>query len=239
MKKQKTEEVVYGLNAALAVFKHRPSSIIRCYLDKNIKQKLGENLKFLAKQKSAYHLVDKSELDKLTSTTHHEGISLLVRRRAVLRPIQAFSKLRGRVLIIALSGVQNPHNIGAIARSAAHFGANGIILPDKFDPPAAAYRVAEGGLESLIVANGSSEEIYGLKASDFKLIAASPHQGTALNKYKFPQKSVIVFGAEGEGLDKTFEKKCDAFVNISGSGDVESLNVSSAAAVLLYAATLK
>jgi len=235
MKKQKSEEVIYGLNACMAVFAQRPNSIIRCYLDKNIKQKLGENLKILAKQKSAYHLVEKDELDKLTNTAHHEGISLLVKKRPVIRPVQAFNKLKGKVLIVALSGVQNPHNIGAIARSAAHFGADGIVLPDKFDPPAASYRVAEGGLESLIIANGTDEELLELKELGFKLIAPSPHQGTSLDKFSFPSKSILVLGAEGLGLDKAFEKKCDALINIPGSGRVESLNVSAAAAVLLYA----
>jgi TrmH RNA methyltransferase len=236
MKKQKSEEVIYGLNACLAVFARRPESIIRCYLDKNIKQKLGENLKILAKQKSAYHLVEKEELDKLTSTPHHEGLSLLVRKRPIIRPVEAFSKLKGKILIVALSGVQNPHNIGAIARSAAHFGADGIILPDLFDPPAASYRVAEGGLEHLIVANGTEEELLELKKSGYKLIAPSPHKGTLLNKFSFPEKSILVLGAEGEGLDKMFEKKCDVLLNIPGSGKVESLNVSAAAAVLLFAA---
>jgi len=236
MKKQKSEEIVYGLNACLAVFAKRPSSIIRCYLDKNIKQRLGDNLKVLAKQKSAYHLVEKDELDKLTNTTHHEGISLLVNKRPITRPVQAFSKLKGKVLVVALCGVQNPHNIGAIARSAAHFGANGIILPENFDPPASSYRVAEGGLENLIIANGTDEEILELKKLGFKLIAPSPHTGTSLDKFNFPSKSILILGAEGVGLDKKFEKKCDILLNIPGSGTVESLNVSAAAAVLLFVA---
>ena len=237
MKKQRSEEIVYGFNAALAVFASRPDAIIRCYLDKEIKQKFSEQLKILSKQKKAYHLVDKAELDKITSSTHHEGVSLLVKRNAVLAPIDAFSDLKDKALIVALSGVQNPHNIGALARSAAHFGAAGIILPENFDPPASSYRVAEGGFESLIIASGSDEEILAMKAKGFKIIAPSPHSGSDARTFKFPKKSILVFGSEGEGLNPNFEKQCDYLVNIPGSGNVESLNVSAAAAVLLWCAS--
>jgi TrmH RNA methyltransferase len=235
MKKQKSEEVIYGLNASLAVFAKRPSSVIRCYMDKNIKQQLGEQLKILAKQKCAYHLVTKDELDKLTSTPHHEGISLLVRKQPIARPVAAFSKMK-KCLLVALTEVQNPHNIGAIARSAAHFGADGLILPENFDPPASSYRVAEGGLEHLTVVNGSARDIIELKDSGFKLVAPSPHKGKALGDFKFPPKAILILGSEGLGLEKEFESKCDHLVNIPGTGKVESLNVSVAAAVLLYSA---
>jgi TrmH RNA methyltransferase len=236
MKKQRSEEVVYGYNASRAVFSVRPQSIIRCYLDISLKQKFADELKFLAKTQKAYHLVERSELDKLTSSTHHEGISLLVKKRPLVRPVQTFSKLVDRGLIVALSGVANPHNIGAIARSAAHFGADGLILPEKFEPPASAYRVAEGGLEHLLLASGDYDDLLELKREGFTLIAPSPHGGKGIRDYRFPKRSVIIFGSEGEGLDVNFERQCDALVNIEGSSKVESLNVATAASVILFQA---
>lgn len=234
--KKNQEMKVYGRHASLKLFENRPQDIIRAYVTRDGVFEFKALMKYLADNKLAYHIVEKEEIDSVTRATHHEGICLVVKTRK-LPELKELLTVKDRTLILALEEVENPHNLGAIMRSAAHFGVSAILYEAKV-PVAltgSAIRTAEGGAESvecLHLANWN--DVFDLaRRNDFKMLATSSHEGDSLYKTEFPEKTILFLGAEGVGLSDKLLKKMNQLVSIPGTGAVESLNVSNATTALL------
>jgi TrmH RNA methyltransferase len=229
--KKNQEMKVYGRHATLAVFKHRPQDIVRAYITQEGVFEYRQLIRHCVDNKLAYHVVDKEEIDSVTRATHHENIALVVKTKK-LPSVKDILSSKGRSLILALEEVENPHNLGAIMRTAAHFGVTAIFYEAKVPVAmtAAAHRTAEGGAESVPAVHLSSwVEVFDLvKRSGHKIYGTSGHEGESLFKTEFPEKSIIFLGAEGEGLSDRMLKKMHGLINIPGTGMVESLNVSNA-----------
>lgn len=228
------EMKIYGVNAVQAAFKKRPQDIIRVYLTREMSKIFGELTRFCASNKKAFHVVENDEMEKVSSSTHHEGICVLIKRKPFINLKDL--PVKKSLLILALENVSNPHNVGAIMRTAAHFGVDALLLPDpKSAQSAAAIRTAEGGAETLplISAANFKEALVVLKQQGFDLMATSSHAKTNLFIHKFNPKTVIVMGEERLGVSKEIMKLCATTVNIDGTGNVESLNVSVASSIIL------
>jgi RNA methyltransferase, TrmH family len=231
---------LYGLNALKAVFAKRPQAIRKLYLAEARIPQLQPLLKWCVANRVGYRVVEDGDLQKLAASAHHEGVVADVLREeaqsltAWLRDLPA-----GPQCALWLDGVGNPHNLGAILRSAAHFGVAAILLPkhSTLALSGAAARVAEGGAEAVpFVRLGRDDNaIAQLHGAGFALAATVVRGGTDLFKAELPQRLVYVLGAEGEGMSAELVAACDMRVSIPGSGAVESLNVASATAVLLAA----
>ncbi len=240
-KKDASNEIrIYGESACLAVFKERPDDIIQLFYTKEkTKESPGlirEMTTSLAKSKKAYHMVDRAELEKLTKATHHEDISLLVKKKKQ-QSIDEFLKVKkNKSLLIVLEDVSNPHNIGAILRTAAHFGVDGIIVGNKtMAETASSIRVSEGGFEfvQIFESKNINETLSILAKEKYQIITTSSHAKKNLKDLKWNSKCVIVFGEEANGLSKDLLAKGES-INIKGTDAVESLNVSVAASILMY-----
>ncbi|PZP64248.1 MAG: rRNA methyltransferase [Pseudoxanthomonas spadix] len=233
------EEVrLYGLNAVRALFGARPEALRKLYLTQARVPALKPILAWCVANRVGYRVVEEGDLDKLAASSHHEGVVADVLRRAPLSLTDWLAALpAGPALALWLDGVGNPHNFGAILRSAAHFGVAGVLLPQ--DSPlalsGAAARVAEGGAEAvtLVQAGAAAHAFAPLRAAGFGLAATLVHGGDDLFAARLPQRLVYVMGAEGEGMDRGLAKACDLALSIPGTGRVESLNVAAATAVLL------
>jgi TrmH RNA methyltransferase len=233
---KKDQEVkIYGTNACLAVFNKRPNDIIQLFLTKEKLKTLSAITKFCASKKIAYHIVERPELDDMTKATHHEDVCMLV-RKSLSRSLDQFLQTNPKkCLLIALENVSNPHNIGAIVRSAAHFGVTGLVVPDaKLAYTAAAVRTSEGGSEyvEIFEAADFKKTLLSLKKNGFTLITTSSHAKKSLYELEWPAKSVLIFGEEGPGLSKDTLSLGES-IKIPGTDHVESLNVSVATAVIL------
>jgi RNA methyltransferase, TrmH family len=231
---------VYGLNAVHAVFARRPQAIRKLYLAEARIPAVQPLLKWCVANRVGYRVVDEEDLDRLASSTHHEGVIADVLRE---EPLSLSTWLRdlpaGPECALWLDGVGNPHNFGAILRSAAHFGVSAILLP-KHSPLAlssAAVRVAEGGAEAVpMVRLGRQDNaIAQLRSAGFSLAATVVQGGKDVFDATLQQRLVFVLGSEGEGMDRELAAACDVRVSIPGTGAVESLNVAAATAVLLAA----
>lgn len=229
---------IYGLNACIAAFQKRPDSIRKLWLLESRIPKLTELLAFCVKNKIGYNVVENEDLEKLTSSAHHEGVCLSVLPQAEL-PLSTWlmSVPTGNCMLIWLDGVGNPHNLGAIMRSAAHFGVQAILLPklSNLGNSGAAARVAEGAAEYVpLVRLGRNENsIAQLQAAGFELITTVVRSGTNLFKTALPKRCVLVMGAEQVGVEADLLSASQLRVEIPGTGNVDSLNVSAATAVLL------
>jgi TrmH RNA methyltransferase len=230
-----TETKIYGENACLALFKKRPEDIIQLFLTKEKLKTFSHITKYCAQNKKAYHIVTREELEQMTKATHHEDVCMLIRKESNRTLEQYIQTKPTSSLLIALENVSNPHNIGAILRSAAHFGVNGLILPDATAATtAAAVRTSEGGSEYVDVYEASDfkKTMALLKKNGYQILTTSSHAKKSLYELKWEKKVVILFGEEAEGLSKDTLALGDT-IKIPGTDNIESLNVSVAAAVIL------
>jgi len=230
---------LYGWNAVQALFERRPQALRKLYLTEALIPRMQPVLKWCVANRVGYRVVEDGDLNKLAATTHHEGLVADVLRAPMLDLEEWLATLPADkpVLALWLDGVGNPHNFGAILRSAAHFGVAGLLLPpgSTLALSGAAARVAEGGAEAvpLVRLPELPEAMAQLRAAGLSLAATLVDGGEDLFASALPARLVYVMGAEGEGMDRALAQDCDHQVSIPGTGAVESLNVASATAVLL------
>jgi RNA methyltransferase, TrmH family len=237
------EAKLCGLNACLAVFAKRPDDIVRAYVTQAQLAAASALLSWCAKQHRAYHVVTSEEMSRITQSSHHEGICLLVKPPLRITLEQLCMRLAaqtGPVCVLLLEGVTNPHNLGAILRVAAHFGATAVVQCGAEDaaPPrlsAAVCRTAEGAAEQVpvIQVRDARDAIERLRRCALAVLATSSHASTSLYGRGMPRRCLLLLGSEAEGLSETLVASADAQVSIPGTGWVESLNVACATAVLL------
>jgi TrmH RNA methyltransferase len=229
---------LYGLNAIRAVLARRPEAIRKVWLLEARIPQVQPLLKWCVAHRIGYRVVEEADLQKLAASTHHEGIVADVLRE---EPQSLTAWLRdlppGPQCALWLDGVGNPHNLGAILRSAAHFGVGAALLPkhSTLALSGAAARVAEGGAEQVPFVRLGREDnaIAQLHGAGFQLAATVVRGGGDLFATPLPQRMVFVIGAEGAGVSSNVAALCDLRLSIPGSGAVESLNVAAATAVLL------
>ena len=235
---RQSELRVFGWHACLAVFNHRRDAIRKVYLEKERLHELRDVISHCVAHRLGYRLLPREEMEKLTKSLHHEGVCFEV-LRAPLRPLAdvlaALDQGTG-AWFVWLDGVGNPHNFGAMLRSAAHFGCSGVILEHDagLALSGAACRVAEGGAEVVpLISIGSDDQaLLALRRAGFSVLATVVRGGNDVFATPPPRRSVFVMGAEESGMRPELIARCDRRVGIPGSGLVESLNVSAAFAVL-------
>lgn len=228
----KREIKYYGIHSSLKLFEKRKEDIIRVYIHESNVKAFKPVLKWCSEHKKAYHIISNSELEKVTGSVHHEGVCFLAKEKPPLRWETVFQEVvlkKERICLLYIDGVENPHNIGSIVRALAHFGLP-YILGDKEKLPLlspSAYRIAKGGAEyvDLLPLEKPVEVLKALKKKGFSLITTSSHGGKSVYQYEFPDKSVIIMGAESEGVSKEIFSLASEKIQIPGTGFVESLNV--------------
>ena len=229
---------IYGMNAVRAVHARRPQAIRKLYLSEARIPQLQPLLKWCVANRVGYRVVEDGDLQKLAASSHHEGVVADVTREEP-QPLTAWLRdlPAGPCCALWLDGIGNPHNLGAILRSAAHFGIKAILLPkdSTLALSGAAARVAEGGAEALpFVRLGRDDNaIAQLHGAGFALAATAVRGGSDLFTTRLPERLVYMLGAETEGMSPHLAAACDLKLSIPGSGAVDSLNVAAATAVLL------
>jgi TrmH RNA methyltransferase len=229
-----------GPGAVQAAFAVRPESILRLFHLPARRGLVGPLCAAMARMRRPYREVSAEELARIARTQHHGGVVAVALPRSVTPlPAPFPPPLLAAPVLPLLDGVGNPHNLGAIARSAAFLGCAGLLLGD--DPRGAglsdaAYRTAEGGLEHLAVHRLANLPVaLRALAPRFLTVAAVPRGGVPPASLPRAKPFLLVMGHEETGLAPATEAACAARVTLPGSGRVESLNVSVAAAVLIHA----
>lgn len=235
-KKLAHEQKYYGIHGCYAIFEKRPQDIIKVYIHESNVKFFTPLLKWCAKFKKAYHIVENTDLEKLTNSIHHEGICLVAKE---LEPISFDVLIKSiqnqKNCLLYLDGVQNPHNIGSILRTCAHFGVPYVLGNKLPSLSPAACRIAKGGAEvvKLVQIDHPKKALAELKKLGFGFIGTSSHAKTSLYSQKLPEKSVFVFGAEDSGMSQEITNHMTINVQIPGTGFVESLNVSVATSLCI------
>lgn len=255
-----TELKLCGLPAVQARWKKDPDSIQRLFFDKRTGQQVGKICSVLAATRRIYRCVETAELEKIAGSHHHGGIVAVVAQAAERLPsadeLEQWAKTGEGLLI--LDHIGNPHNLGALARTAAFLGVKQIIIADA--PEAArgndaAYRVSEGGLEAVTLWSVADLPNFLLRLvkAGYSVVGAATRSGKLLRPgggaptnvkvhggrgqaRVVPQATplALVLGNEEKGMSAAVAAQCTRLVTIAGGGEVESLNVSVAGAILLW-----
>lgn len=239
LREQRMQEApIYGENACRAALLNRFDDVVKAFFTDETAPRFADAMRALAAARKAYKVVDAAELERITGSGHHGGVTLIIKKPAILSVQNYLAAMADAEhdCVLALDGISNPHNLGAIMRSAAHFGVQGVLLsePDLLFS-GAAVRVAEGGAEVLypIDAPDFAIALSHFRKAGYVLVTTSSHRGKDLYRTKLPAKSVIVFGEEQGGVSKKVAAMGDLPIKIMGTGAVESLNVSVATALIL------
>lgn len=170
----------------------------------------------------------------------HQGVAVHVAPLPDLQIEDILARIeeQTQVLLIALDHVTDPHNIGAIMRSAAAFGAAALIVTKHNAPEetGALAKSASGALEhvDLVRATNLSRAIETCKQAGFWTVGLDATGATDINDLELPDRCVLVLGAEGEGVRPGVQKVCDFMARLPMSGTMESLNVSNAGAIVMF-----
>ncbi|MGL5701511.1 MAG: tRNA/rRNA methyltransferase [Kluyvera sp.] len=237
LRRQRAEETrVYGENACQALFQSRPDAIVRAWFLQSVTPRFKEALRWMAANRKAYHVVDEAELAKASGTEHHGGVCFLIKKRNGTTVQQWVANSGEDDCVLALEDAGNPHNLGAMIRSCAHFGVKGVVLQDAaLVESGAAIRTAEGGAEHVQPITGDSfiEALEQFRDAGYAIVTTSNTGGTPLFKAELPKKMVLALGQERDGVAQSAASIADMSVSIDGTRAVEGLNVSVATGVLL------
>jgi 23S rRNA (guanosine2251-2'-O)-methyltransferase len=236
------EDVVAGRNAVVEALRAAVPALklhIAPGLDRD--DRLIESAKLAGEHEIALVETSRQQLDRITGGAPHQGIALEVRPYEYIHPDDLLARVLENAeppLVVALDSVTDPHNLGAVVRSAAAFGAHGVLLPERraVGVTPSAWKASAGALARVPVARATNlVRTLTTYAEAGLMIAGLDGDGEidldALELAAGPL--IIVVGAEGKGLSRLVRERCDLTVRIPLYGPVESLNASVAAGIAL------
>lgn len=232
--------VIFGVNPVLETLRANPSSIEKLSVAEGAQRGNGELFNLARDAKVKVEVVDRERLHKLSEGGVHQGVVAEVRdfEYIGLEELIRKAKLTPQPLIVLLDGIQDPHNLGAIIRSAHAFGATGVvIMKDRAaSVTGVVVKSSAGATAHCLVARvvNLSRAIEQLKDAGFWSVAADPDGNEYSWNAKLTGPLAVIVGAEGAGVRKGVLGHADYRVRIPMTGQVASLNASVSAGVLLY-----
>jgi len=234
-------EYLYGINVAREVLKAGRRKVYKALIARSEKNPaFQEVLYLLQKQKIEVEEVDRPHLEKICLSPQHQGIVL----KTDSYPYISFEELQKKNdsskprLFLALDQIQDPHNVGALLRSAEGVGVSAVLIPERESAliNATVLKTSSGAAEYLQIClvKNLARALEELKENRFWIYGADGSARDTYNVCDYAPQSVLVMGSEGTGLRRLVKEKCDVLVSIPLAGKLDSLNVSAAGAVLLF-----
>ena len=236
-------EVVAGRNAVLESLRAGVPAIalhIGPRLDSD--ERIGEAVMLAADAGIPVVEAGRAELDRLTARAVHQGVALRVRPYDYAHPgdlVERAADAAQPALIVALDGVTDPRNLGAVARSAAAFGGHGVLVPARraAGVTAGAWKASAGALARVPVAQASNlaAALTGYQEAGLFAVGLSADGDAEIGRIDLADGPlVLVVGSEGRGLSRLVAQRCDVLARIPMPGPAESLNAGVAAGIALY-----
>ena len=232
--------LLFGFHPVTARLRHHPQSVREIYVHASRSDPRLRDLMAAAQQRGIRVLpVDEKRLQGLAGTARHQGV--IARVDEIARPVDLHDFLEGLrqpAFLLLLDGVTDPHNLGACLRVADAMGVQAVLVPKdrSVGLTATVAKVASGAAETLplIPVTNLARTLDELKDADIRVFGAAEEGDASLLGVQLAGPVAWVLGAEGQGLRRLTRERCDQLVRIPMFGQVESLNVSVAAALCLY-----
>ncbi|HEY7592062.1 MAG TPA: 23S rRNA (guanosine(2251)-2'-O)-methyltransferase RlmB [Actinophytocola sp.] len=235
-------ELVAGRNPVVECLRADvPATALYVQLGVDADERVTEAVRLAADRGISVLEVSKPELDRLTGGALHQGLSLQMPPFEYAHPdelVEVAAESDEPPLIVALDGVTDPRNLGAVIRSAAAFGANGVLLPARRSAgvTAVAWRTSAGTAAKLpvAVATNLTRTLRSYAEAGMMIVGLDADGTITVDELKLATSPlVVVVGSEGRGLSRLVREACDETVSIPMAAGVESLNASVAAGVVL------
>ena len=231
---------IYGINAVGEALKARGRSFAWVGVAKDRHDlRLQRVIEECRRQGIAVRFVPRLELDQMAGNNSHQGVVAVTSAKQYSGIDDVVAAKRGRhSLVVVLDGVEDPHNLGAILRTADAAGADGVVIPERRAASVTAIvaKTSAGASEHLPIAKVTNiaRTLEELKTRNLWIVGLDERGTQAYDALDYQMDCAVVFGAEGKGLHDLVRRHCDFVVSIPMLGKVPSLNVSVAAGVVLY-----
>ena len=229
---------IIGKNCLREVLESQPQRLISIY---SSHPKHDSLLQEFAKHKIYVSYVERKGLDVMAGSTSHQGYVAEVRDRApcAVEDILEAAQQKTKSIVLMLDSIFDPQNMGAILRASECFGADGVILSKNrgCSITSTVTKTSVGASELVPIAQVSNlaTTMQKMQQAGFWSVSAElSDKATKLSEFEYPEKTLLVLGSEGRGVQQLISKKADFHVYIPMKGRIDSLNVSQAASVFLY-----
>ncbi len=233
-------DVIYGINAVGEALKSRGRGfeyvgVARERHDQRV-QRIIEECRRLG---VAVRFVPRQDVDRLAGSSAHQGVVAVTSAKTYAEVEDILEHRRGgHALVLVLDGVEDPHNLGAIIRTADGAGADGVLIPERraAGVTATVAKASAGAVEHVPIGKitNVARTLEDLKKRNLWTVGLDERAPQTYDALDYNMDCALVLGAEGKGLHELVRKRCDFLVSIPMLGGVASLNVSVAAAVVLY-----
>ena len=232
--------ILYGINTVVEALKARGRAFEWVAVAKERKDiRLQRVIDECRKIGVPVRVLSRVELDELASNTAHQGVVAATSAKQYSDLDDLIASRRGEhSLVVVLDGIEDPHNLGAILRTADAAGADGVVIPERRSAAVTGTvaKVSAGASEHLPVAKVTniSRALEDLKAQNLWIVGLDERAEQNYDQVDYKMHCAVVLGAEGKGLHDLVRRHCDFLVSIPMLGQVPSLNVSVAAGIVLY-----
>ncbi|MEV0298129.1 23S rRNA (guanosine(2251)-2'-O)-methyltransferase RlmB [Nocardia sp. NPDC050710] len=234
-------ELVLGRNPVVECLRAEvPATALYVAVGTENDDRLTESVKLAADAGISILEVPRTDLDRLSANGMHQGVALQVPPYRYAHPDDLLDRVRGTAepaLLVALDNISDPRNLGAVIRSVAAFGGQGVLIPSRRSASvtAVAWRTSAGAAARLPVARATNltRTLKDWANQGYQIVGLDAGGDTTLDAFDGREPTVIVVGSEGKGLSRLVRETCDSILSIPMAGPVESLNASVAAGVVL------
>ncbi|MEU1983743.1 23S rRNA (guanosine(2251)-2'-O)-methyltransferase RlmB [Nocardia sp. NPDC019395] len=234
-------ELVLGRNPVVECLRAGvPASALYVAVGTENDERLTESVRIAADTGISILEVPRTDLDRMSSNGLHQGMALQVPPYRYAHPDDLLARAQGSAapaLLVALDNISDPRNLGAVVRSVAAFGGHGVVIPQRRSASvtAVAWRTSAGAAARLPVARATNltRTLKDWAAKGVQIVGLDAGGDTSLDDFDATGPTVIVVGSEGKGLSRLVRENCDSILSIPMAGQVESLNASVAAGVVL------
>ena len=234
------QDAVAGKNSVVEALRAKiPAKELVVAIKVELDEKISEAIRLAKNADLPIKEIPRRALDDLTGFSNHQGIALVIKHFNYTEFSKLIANAKKPMMLIGLDSITDPHNLGAVVRSAAAFGADGVVIPERRNAAmtGSAWKASAGAAARMPISQVTNlvRSIEDAKKAGCFVIGLDADGDTTLAKMNLATESVfIVVGSEGKGLSRLVREKCDLVVSIPMQSSVESLNASVATAIVMH-----
>jgi len=239
-RRQSVQDAVAGKNSVVEALRAKiPAKELVVAIKVELDEKISEAIRLAKNADLPIKELPRRALDDLTGFSNHQGIALIIKPFNYTEFAKLITNAKKPMMLIGLDSITDPHNLGAVVRSAAAFGADGVVIPERRNAAmtGSAWKASAGAAARMPISQVTNlvRAIEDAKKAGCFIIGLDADGDVSLAKMNLATESIfIIVGSEGKGLSRLVREKCDLVVSIPMQSSVESLNASVAAAIIMH-----